>query len=126
MWYNCWMLEAINIVKAVFLDLVLVREALASSSPYTTPMYFATCWGGIPCMSLEALTVTSTNSMFLAAFFIGIAVFIVGAFLMVISGGNDTLLQAAKRAMKGSLIGVALVAGAYGIYRTVVYIFYVL
>ena len=47
-----------------------------------------------------------------------------GAFMMVISGGHDTMLQNAKKAMKGSLIGFALITGSYGIYRTVVWWFY--
>ncbi|MBT3834912.1 hypothetical protein HOF56_01560 [Candidatus Peribacteria bacterium] len=120
------MLKTLFIAKALVLDAILIKKALATSPPSTTPMQLDVCWGGIPCMTLNDITITSTNSMFLVAFFIGLAIFIVGAFMMVISGGNDTLLQSAKRAMKGSLIGVAFVAGAYGMYRTVVYIFYVL
>ena len=60
----------------------------------------------------------------IAAGMIAVAIFVVGAFLMTISAGNDTLLQAAKRALKGSLIGIAIVTGSYGIYRTVQFLLF--
>jgi hypothetical protein len=90
------------------------------------PQQFAldVCWGGIACMDSLTLTVKFNDAFFLAASLIALAVFLIGAFLMVISAGQDTLLQPAKRAMKGSLIGLAIIVGSYGIYRTVVFLLY--
>ena len=86
--------------------------------------YFSGCWGGLPCLTTENFTRSFNDAFFLASGAIALSIFVVGAFLMVISAGNDTLLQAAKRAMKGSLIGLALIVGSYGIYRTIVFLVY--
>ncbi len=79
-----------------------------------------TCWAGIACIDPGTIFSRLNDLFFYSAGAIALSIFLIGAFMMVISGGQDTLLQSGKRAMKGSLIGLALVAGSYGIYRTVV------
>ena len=75
-------------------------------------------------MDPVTLVANMNDSFFFAAGIIALTIFLAGAFMMVISGGHDTMLQNAKKAMKGSLIGFALITGSYGIYRTVVWWFY--
>lgn len=82
------------------------------------------CWAGVSCIDPVTLFVNMNDALFFAGGLIAVTIFLVGAFMMVISAGQDTLLQAGKRAMKGSLIGLALIAGSYGIYRTVVWWLY--
>lgn len=82
------------------------------------------CWAGVFCDGPATLFVNFNNAFFFAGGLIAVTIFLVGAFMMVISAGQDTMLQAGKRAMKGSLIGLALIAGSYGIYRTVVWWLY--
>ena len=82
------------------------------------------CWGGIPCIAPLPLFARLHDVFFLAAGAIAVTIFLVGAFMMVISTGNDSILQNAKRAMKGSLIGAALVAGSYALYRIVIFLLY--
>jgi len=82
------------------------------------------CWAGVACINPATLFVKFNDAFFFAGGLIALTIFLVGAFMMVISAGQDTMLQAGKRAMKGSLIGLALIAGSYGIYRTVVWWLY--
>ncbi len=51
---------------------------------------------------------------------IATAVFLMGAALMVGSGGNDAYLSAGKKLMKAALIGLAIVLGSWLILSTVV------
>ena len=83
-----------------------------------------TCWSGIACMNPGELFVKMNDAFFFMAGLIAMTIFLVGAFRMVISAGNDSELQSAKGMMKGALIGIALVSGSYGIYRTVVFWLY--
>jgi len=83
-----------------------------------------TCWSGIACMDPGTLFVNMNDSFFFIAGLIAMSIFLVGTFRMVISAGNDSELQAAKGMMKGSLIGIAIVSGSYGMYRTVVFWLY--
>ena len=103
---------------------VLAADPPSVDIPPPQQFWFSGCFGSLPCMTAENFTKSFNDAFFLAAGAIALSIFVVGAFLMVISAGNDTLLQAAKRAMKGSLIGIALVAGSYGLYRTIVAILY--
>lgn len=52
--------------------------------------------------------------------FIATAIFLMGAILMVGSGGNDAFLSAGKKLMKASLIGLAIVLASWLILSTVV------
>lgn len=47
------------------------------------------------------------------------AVFLVGAFLVVLSGAKENFKEQGKDLMIGSLIGMGVVLGAYAILRTV-------
>ena len=80
-----------------------------------------TCWSGIACLNPGELFVNMNDSFFYISGLIALAIFLLGAFRMVISAGNDSSLQEAKGLMKGALIGIALIAGSFGIYRTVVF-----
>lgn len=51
---------------------------------------------------------------------IATAIFLMGAILMVGSGGNDAYLSAGKKLMKASLIGLAIVLASWLILSTVV------
>ena len=86
-------------------------------------MHLNACWGGIACDSVEVVGVRFNIAFIASAGLIALSVFLIGAFLMTISGGKDTLLQAGKRAMINSLIGLALVVGCYALYRTAVLLY---
>lgn len=49
------------------------------------------------------------------------AMFVVGAFLIVLSGAKEDYKQQGKDLMIGSIFSVVVVLGAYGIYRTVAF-----
>lgn len=49
------------------------------------------------------------------------ALFLLGCFLMVASGGNDALLSNGKKIMKASLIGLAIILSSWLILSTVVF-----
>lgn len=98
---------------------------LAQAETVSSPGFkFNACWAGIACIKPGILFTQINDAFFAIAGMIALSIFLVGAFMMVISAGQDTLLQSGKRAMKGSLIGIALVTGSYGIYRTVVFWLY--
>jgi len=101
-----------------------VGDANSVDIPPPQQFWFSGCFGSLPCLTPDNFTRSFNDAFFIASGAIALSIFVVGAFLMVISAGNDTLLQAAKRAMKGSLIGLALVVGSYGIYRTIVFLLY--
>lgn len=82
------------------------------------------CWAGFACIDGATLFRNANDAFFFAAGIIALTIFLIGAFMMVIGGVNETILQNAKKAMKGSLIGLALITGSYGIYRTVLWWFY--
>lgn len=48
-------------------------------------------------------------------------VFIAGAFMMVASRGKEDQVGKGKEMIIGSLVGLCVVLGSYGIYRTVLY-----
>jgi hypothetical protein len=50
--------------------------------------------------------------------------FLIGAFLIVVSRGQEPLLPRGKSLIIDSLIGMAVVLGAQGILRLVVYVLY--
>lgn len=103
--------------------------ALALTLPYSAlaagPVFFMdVCWLGFACLTNAQVLANFIHASFIAASFVSFAVFLVGAALMVFSTGNDTLLQKARGMMQYSLVGLALVVGSYGIYRTIVFILY--
>ena len=109
------------LVSSVTLLIVALPQTSFADSHF---MYLKTCWRGIACSSVEDVGIRFNIAFIASAGLIALSVFLIGAFLMTISGGKDTLLQAGKRAMINSLVGLALVVGCYGIYRTVVYLLY--
>jgi hypothetical protein len=125
---------SVRILAAVLLALPMVLlPELVFGQPARPPIppgsmavqfWVNTCWAGIACIDFNTLGLKFNDAFFLAAASISLMVFIIGAFMMTISTGNDTLLQNARRAMKGSLIGIALVVGSYGLWRTIVFLLY--
>ena len=57
-------------------------------------------------------------------FWISLTMFVVGTLLFILSAGNEGLLTRGKGLMIGALIGMAVVLGAYALYRTVVWVLY--
>lgn len=53
-----------------------------------------------------------------------ITLFLIGAFKMVMYGYNENKLKEGKDLMIGSLIGLCVILGSYGILRTVLYLVY--
>lgn len=49
------------------------------------------------------------------------AMFLVGAFMLVLSGAKEDYKQRGKDLMVGSLLSIAVVLGAYAIYRTIAF-----
>ena len=68
-------------------------------------------------------TIVTNVVNFLAATITSVAtaMFLVGAFMIVLSGAKEDFKQKGKDLMIGSIISIAVVLGAYGIYRTVGY-----
>lgn len=85
---------------------------------------FDPCWIGVMCVNLNPVVQNMNDAMFIAAGFIAVCIFVIGAFMMVISADNDENLQRGKRAMKGAVIGMALITGSYGVFRAVTAILY--
>lgn len=61
------------------------------------------------------------NLLLLWSGLVATGLFLLGAFLMVGSGGNDAYLSAGKKIMKASLIGLALILSSWMILSTVVF-----
>jgi len=96
----------------------------AHPPPPATAFFMDVCWGGFACLTNAQVTVNLINAAFVSISFLAVTIFLVGALLWVLSAGNDTLIQRGKGMMELSLIGLALVVGSYGIYRTIVFILY--
>ncbi len=61
------------------------------------------------------------NTLFVWAFAICVAVFLLGALFMVASGGEENVLSNGKKYVKRALIGLAIVLGSWMILSTFVY-----
>ena len=92
--------------------------------PLGAIFFLRVCWGGFACITNAQLTVNLISAAFTGISFLAVAIFLVGTAFWVFSAGNDTFIQKGKGMMQYSLIGLALVVGAYGIYRTIVFILY--
>jgi len=82
------------------------------------------CWGGVYCQPLTNLTLRFNVAFFGHAGYFALAIFLVGAFIMTISAGKDTLYQRGRQIMIGSAIGLAVIVGSYGMYRTIIFLLY--
>ena len=87
-------------------------------------MHLNACWAGIFCQGFISAVTNVNYAMLISVSSICLAIFIIGAFMMVISAGRDTLLQNGKSMMIGSLIGLIIVVGASAIWRTVIFVLY--
>jgi len=108
-------------IRSAFLPLLLIPGKVLADNHF---IVLDACWGGVSCDNLNIITEKFNVAFFGAAAGIALAIFLIGAFLMTISGGKDTLLQAGKRAMINSLVGLAIIVGCYGIYRTLEFLLY--
>ena len=89
------------------------------------PAFFMkVCWLGIACLTNAQIILKILTALFTSAALVCVAIFLIGAACLVFSAGNDTLLQKGKGMMVGSMIGLALIVGSFGIYRTVIFILY--
>ncbi len=61
------------------------------------------------------------NLLLLWSGVVATALFLLGAILMVGSGGNDATLSNGKKIMKASLIGLAIILGSWLILSTTIY-----
>lgn len=62
------------------------------------------------------------NVLLLWSGLVATALFLIGATMMVGSGGNESTLAAGKKIMKASLIGLSIVLGSWMILSTVIYL----
>ena len=108
-----------------FLTLGILLAFLLPIPANAQPVFFMdVCWAGFACMDFNAFGLNLTNTLFGSAALICTAIFLIGTAFMVFSAGNDTLLQKGKGMMTGSLIALAIIVGAYAIWRTGVFIVY--
>lgn len=70
--------------------------------------------------------VMANLTRFIAVMSVGVCtlIFLVGAGMLTVSRGDETMKSNAKNAMKNSLIGLAFTLGSYGIIRTILYFVY--
>lgn len=61
-----------------------------------------------------------------AIVFVSGAMFLTGAFLLILSGARESLKELGKNLMIGSLVGLGVVLGSYAIWRTVAWFLTVL
>jgi hypothetical protein len=84
---------------------------------------FITIFTGIRSSFPEIMTgimvFLTTSSLFVAS-----TLFLIGAFYVVISRGEEATMKKGKDLMTGSLIGLLVILGSYGILRTVLFIIY--
>lgn len=104
--------------------LLVPLHAEAAAPPSPGSFFMDVCWTGFACINNAQITANLITAAFASITFVAVSIFLVGTVLWVFSAGNDTLLQKGKGMMQYSLIGLALVVGSYGIYRTVVFIVY--
>lgn len=88
----------------------------------------AACIGGGACLTvpgtnLSIVQIADRVITFMAGSIVavGTAMFIVGAFMLVLSGAKEEYKDKAKNLMIGSIVSIAVVLGAYAILRTVDY-----
>ncbi len=62
------------------------------------------------------------NVMLFWAMPLATVLFLIGAFMLVASGGNDTTKDKAKKIMEASLVGLAIILSSWMILSTVVYL----
>jgi len=87
------------------------------AQPPSNPLTIDTGIGGITIPSIGAGIV---NVLLLWSGVVATALFLLGAIIMVGSGGSDTYLSAGKKIMKASAIGLAIILSSWMILSTVV------
>ncbi len=104
------------IVSSVLVPALSFAAACPAGSPRCIAVSIGTK-NTIPEAAARAIT-------FLAATITTVAsvMFLIGAFMIVLSGAKEDYKQKGKDLMIGSLMGIAVVLGAYAIWRTVLYI----
>ena len=102
--------------------IALFRPVHASAQ--LLPQRFLSVSSGFNHITFMSLSITLTNFMlYVLAVLCGI-LFLVGAYYVVASGGNETTVGKGKDLMIGSLIGLAVALSAYAIIRTVFYVIF--
>ena len=75
-------------------------------------------------LSVEAILTNIINYLAAAIVFVASAAFVVGAYFITFSRGEPDTVNRGKSLMIGSIIGMAVVLGAFAILRTVFYFIY--
>ncbi len=111
------MLSIPRLLKAAVATLLAALPQTASAQYVPTKVVVST---GVT-TTIPALIMGLVNVMLMWSSFITLAVFLVGAFIMVISGGEEKFMSKGKSVMKGALIGYAFVLASWMIISTVVF-----
>ena len=77
-----------------------------------------------PALSLEQLVMNIVNFLASAIVYLCVALFMIGAFFLVISQGEGGNFDKGKGLIIGSIVGLAVTLGAAAIIRTLYYFFY--
>lgn len=85
---------------------------------------FLTVDTGFGNITFAELSNNLTNIMLYILAVLCFIFFLVGAYYLVVSGGNETRVGKGKDLMIGSLIGLAVALAAYAIIRTVFYVIF--
>lgn len=110
MWYNGVMIPKVKIALGMALWL-LAPAAVAQVVVVST---------GVS-SSIPQIVQGIVNILLQWSSFVATALFLMGAILMVGSGGNDATLSAGKKIMKAALIGLAIVLSSWLILSTAVF-----
>ena len=94
-------------------------QSIAQAAPGYTPQQLNVGTGS----SITFLELTTNIIAFLSAAIpaIALAMFVVGAFMVTVSGIKEEYRQTGKNLMMGAVMSLAVVLGAYAILRTVDY-----
>ena len=76
-------------------------------------------------ISFPELIGNAVEALALISILFTTVLFLIGAFMMVISRGKEDQVSKGKDLMIQSLIGMAVVGGAYGLIRTIFWLIYV-
>ena len=105
-------------------SLIIALFSPLRASADLLPQRFLSVNSGFNHITFMSLSITMTNFMlYVLAVLCGI-LFLVGAYYVVASGGNETTVGKGKDLMIGSLIGLAVALSAYAVIRTVFYVIF--
>lgn len=98
---------------ALFLGILTPQFVLAQRSVTIT----AGIRASLPVFLESIVWFLATSSLALCTL-----MFLIGAFLFVVSHGNESTIQRGKQLMVNAILGLMIILGAYAILRTVLYV----